>query len=75
MTFYADNQRHLICTPYTVERLHAMAEELDIARCWYHSHSRHPHYDIPKRRIKEILAHPLVVIISSRELLRIILLK
>tara|TARA_Y100000361_G_C10888574_1_gene202915 strand:- start:139 stop:303 length:165 start_codon:yes stop_codon:yes gene_type:complete len=30
-----------------------MAEDLDIKRCWFHN-NRFPHYDIPKRRIKEI---------------------
>jgi hypothetical protein len=30
-----------------------MAEDLDIKRCWYHP-GKYPHYDIPKKRIKEI---------------------
>ncbi len=50
MKYYCDNKRHLVCTPYSVENLHKMAEELGIKRCWFHK----DHYDIPKRRIKEI---------------------
>lgn len=56
--------------PYSVENLHAMALDLGIKRCWYHSSSRFKHYDIPKRRIAEIQAKCEVV--SSREILRIV---
>jgi hypothetical protein len=64
-----DSRRHLVCLPYSVANLHRMAVELGIARGWFHG-GRHPHYDIPKRRIKEIMAKCRVV--SSRELLAII---
>jgi len=67
MTYYSDNSRHLICVPYSKENLHKMAKELNIKRCWYHG-GRFPHYDIPKRRIKEIQAKTTVV--KPRELLK-----
>jgi hypothetical protein len=54
--FYCDDLRHLVCVPYSVENLHKMADELNIKRCWFHSKSKYPHYDIPKRRIAEIQA-------------------
>lgn len=69
MRYITDGQRHLICDPYSVEGLHQMAADLDIKRCWFHA-GRFPHYDIPKRRIKEIEAK--CTIISPRELLTII---
>jgi len=50
MKFYYDIFRHLICLPYSIKNLHLMADELQIKRCWFHKN----HYDIPKRRIKEI---------------------
>ena len=53
LTFYCDKGRHLVCKPYSIENLHKMADILDIKRCWFHG-GRHPHYDIPKRRIEEI---------------------
>lgn len=56
LTFYCDGQRHLVCTPFSVENLHRMARELEINRCWYHASSKFPHYDIPKRRVAEIMA-------------------
>lgn len=31
-----------------------MAEDLGIKRCWYHAKKGREHYDIPKKRIKEI---------------------
>lgn len=61
MKYLCDNSRHLICVPYSIENLHAMAKELNIKRCWYHSKSNYPHYDIPKRRIAEIQAQCEVV--------------
>lgn len=50
MKYICDNQRHLICKPYSKDNLHKMAKDLDIKRCWFHK----DHYDIPKRRIGEI---------------------
>jgi hypothetical protein len=68
LTFFADEMRHLVCTPYSVENLHRMAEILDIKRCWFHNGS-YAHYDIPKRRVKEILAK--VNVVPGRVILRI----
>lgn len=68
MTYFSDKARHLVCVPYSIENLHAMAESLGIKRCWYHA-GRHAHYDIPKLRLEEIAAKTTVV--SSREILRI----
>jgi hypothetical protein len=47
-----------------------MARELGIHRGWFHG-GRHPHYDIPKRRIREIMARCRVV--SSRDILKILM--
>ena len=68
--FYADKARHLVCVPYSIENLHAMAEELGIKRCWFHTAS-YPHYDIPKKRVVEILEDERVEVVSSREILAI----
>ncbi|MFY0656205.1 MAG: DUF4031 domain-containing protein [Neptunomonas phycophila] len=69
MEYYCDSKRHLVCVPYSIENLHKMADDLGIKRCWFHS-SKHPHYDIPKKRIKEIQAR--CILISPKELLNII---
>lgn len=69
LVYYCDSQRHLVCTPYSVENLHKMAQELGIKRCWYHSSKDHPHYDIPKRRIAEI--HARCTVVSPRDILKI----
>jgi len=50
MEYICDSHRHLVCLPYSIENLHKMANELDIKRVWFHK----DHYDIPKKRIKEI---------------------
>lgn len=43
-----------------------MSEELNIKKCWFHKN----HYDIPKRRIKEITEK--CKLISSKEIIKII---
>lgn len=50
MIYFCDKYGHLVCLPYSIHNLHKMAEDLGIKRCWFHKN----HYDIPKRRIKEI---------------------
>lgn len=66
MEYICDRYRHLVCKPYSKENLHKMAEDLGINRCWFHEN----HYDIPKRRIKEITSKCRVV--SSKEIIKII---
>lgn len=62
MRYLCDDMRHLICEPFSLEGLHAMAEALNIKRCWFHNGGSgrmkgcFPHYDIPKKRIEEIHA-------------------
>lgn len=68
MQYFCDNERHLVCEPYSVENLHKMAENLNIKRCWYHA-AKFKHYDIPKRRVDEIQAKCIVV--STKEILQI----
>jgi len=50
LIFLSNNYRHLICIPYSIANLYFMARQLDIKQCWFHKN----HYDIPKKRIKEI---------------------
>lgn len=69
MKFFCDNARHLVCVPYSIDNLHAMAVQLNIHRCWFHN-DNHPHYDIPKKRISEIQAQCEVV--TPRDILNII---
>lgn len=66
LEYFCDNSRHLICKPYSIKNLHQMAEDLDINRCWFDKN----HYDIPKKRIKEIKSK--CKIISSKEIVNII---
>ena len=71
MIYYADKARHLVCVQYTRANLFAMAEHLGIKPRWFHA-VPHPHFDIPKRMIEEILARDDVNVVSAREILRII---
>jgi hypothetical protein len=65
MTYFCDNKRHLVCVPYSIENLHKMADDLGIKRCWFHN----DHYDIPQRRIEEIMGK--CIVISPKEIVRI----
>jgi len=67
LEYITDSKRHLVCLPYSIENLHQMANELGIKRCWFHI----DHYDIPKRRIKEIESKCLIV--STKEIVNIII--
>lgn len=69
MRYFSDNQRHLVCWPYSKEGLHQMAAELGIKRCWFHA-GRLAHYDVPLRRRDEIASKTEVV--DARVILRII---
>lgn len=66
MQYCCDRRRHLVCVPYSIENLHAMADVLHINQAWFHT----DHYDIPKRRIEEITAQCTVV--SSKQIVLII---
>lgn len=68
MKYFCDGERHLICVPYNRENLHKMAEELNIKKCWFHSDP--DHYDIPIRRIDEIMHK--CTIVTTKELVKII---
>jgi hypothetical protein len=64
--FYTDGKRHLVCVPYSIENLHAMADQLGIRRCWFHR----DHYDIPKKKLTEVENQ--CIMVSSKEIVRII---
>jgi len=66
LIFYCDNNRHIVCKPYSIENLHEMAKQLSIKRCWFHKN----HYDMPKKRINEITAK--CIKITTRQLFKII---
>lgn len=66
MKYYCDNKRHLVCIPYSIENLHSMASDLNIKRCWFHIN----HYDIPKKRIKEISDK--CTIVGTKDIVKII---
>jgi hypothetical protein len=69
--YLVDDKRHLICVPYSVAGLHEMAAILRIKKCWFHA-GKYPHYDVPKRRVKEINGHPLVEQSSTRAIHEVI---
>lgn len=72
LTYYCDRKRHLICVPYSIENLHKMARDLQIGIHFYEisKMGRLPHYDIPAKRIDEIMSKCIVV--SRFEIVKII---
>lgn len=70
MKYYCDNNRHLVCYPYSIDNLHKMAKDLNIKRCWYHPSDSGSHYDIPKKRIEEITKK--CSLVSTKDILLII---
>lgn len=63
---FVDRMRHLICVPYSIRDLHAMARNLKINRHWFHR----DHYDVPKRRIGEI--NEIAIVVSPKVIARLI---
>ena len=70
MIYYCDDNRHLVCVPYSIDNLHEMAIGLDIKKCWFHNKKNRWHYDIPKNRIENIKSQCIVV--TSEKILEII---
>ena len=66
MKYYCDNNRHLVCKPYSIDNLHKMAEQFGIKRCWLHK----DHYDITKRSVDEIKG--LCEVVSSKDIAKIV---
>lgn len=64
---------HLI-SDVSMSELHRMACLMGIKRCWFHSGSRFPHYDIPKKMrdnffenfkfVKKVTGREIVVILK-----------
>lgn len=71
LAIYADRARHIVTVPYSRDALLAAARLLDISPSWYHRSATHPHVDIPRRRVAEVLADPRVTVVSPREILAI----
>lgn len=69
LRYLCDRSRHIVCLPYSVENLHAMAQDLRLSRGWFHD-GRWPHYDMPTHRIEELTARCEVV--SPRTILNVI---
>lgn len=69
LRYLCDRSRHIVCLPYSVENLHAMAQDLRLSRGWFHD-GRWPHYDMPAHRIAELTARCEVV--SPRAILNVI---
>ena len=64
--YICDNNRYLVCIPYSIENLHIMADDLGIGKHWFHKNN----YDIPKRRIDDIQSK--CKIVYSRKILNVI---
>ena len=65
LEYFCDENRHIVCKPYSIENLHKMAEALQIGKHWFHKN----HYDMPKTRIEEITGK--CTLVSSKEIIKI----
>ena len=70
LEYYCDSHRHLVCIPYSIPNLHLMAKDLEIKMSWFHRKKGFQHYDIPIKRVKEIIGKCTQV--SSRDLVKIV---
>lgn len=63
-----------ICSDISTEDLHVQMKRLGIKRCWFHSGSKFPHYDAPKRIRGDKLfqLYPEIYQVHPREIYEII---
>lgn len=66
--YLADDSRHLVAVPSTLEATRAMADDMGIRRHWIHATPNHRHVDIPVRSVARVLADPRVRVVSSRQI-------
>jgi hypothetical protein len=59
-----------IISDISLEELHTYCARVGIKRCWFHSGSRYPHYDIPKKMRQTVL--PDAKVVTSREITKIL---
>jgi hypothetical protein len=52
------------------EELHEFARKQSISRCWFHSTSSYPHYDLPKKRRNQPLRG--AELVTSRRIVEIL---
>jgi hypothetical protein len=67
---YTDNV-HLV-SDSSLKELHEFAKKVGIKRCWFHSGSRWPHYDIPKGRRETLAIEYGIAVVTSREIIKIL---
>ena len=62
-----------VVSDVSLEDLHEQMKLIGIKRCWYHSSSKHKHYDIPKKRRGDafFVNHPEVKKVDAIEIVRI----
>lgn len=70
LVFLSDELRHLVCLPFSVPNLFAMADHFGVYRGWVDATNRSPHVDIPLYRMADI--RPRTIRIWGRTTLAII---
>lgn len=70
MPIIFDNIGHLVSTE-SEEELHCFARRIKLARSWYQTHTKHPHYDLTTKnaRIRAELAGAIKV--NSKDLIEL----
>jgi hypothetical protein len=61
-----DDQRHIVCQPFSLDNLHKVAEYLEIKKHWFHA-KPYPHYDAPKKWKPPVVCE----LVSPRRILEI----
>lgn len=61
-----------VVSDISLQDLHEQMQKIGIKRCWYHSSSKHKHYDIPKRKRATFFQdNPEIKQVTDREILEI----
>lgn len=61
-----------VISDQNLTELHSYCRSIGIKRCWFHSGSRWPHYDVPKKKQVLIAAAPGIKVVTSRRIVEIL---
>ena len=59
---------HLACSD--LQALHEFARLMDLKKCWFHRHKKHPHYDLTTAAKVAKAIEQGAILVSSKELVK-----
>jgi len=65
---FKNKKRYYHLTATTLEELHSYCNSIGLKKCWFHSGTDKPHYDVPEKYQDIILNDEKVIKVTKKEL-------